>query len=173
MKTVKLIIIVTVLIVFGFSSTLQAQNSMNMNMPSSKTETLKVWGNCEMCKTRIEDAVKEEGATNATWDQKTKLLTLTFNPSKTSLDAFGKKLASVGHDTENYRADDKVYEALPACCKYERAAAAQKADYTCPMHPEVHSDKPGKCPKCGMPLVKKDAAKTDASKSKQSMSSMR
>ncbi len=27
--------------------------------------------------------------------------------------------------------------------------------YTCPMHPEVISDKPGSCPKCGMDLVKK------------------
>jgi hypothetical protein len=25
--------------------------------------------------------------------------------------------------------------------------------YTCPMHPDVKSDKPGKCPKCGMSLV--------------------
>ncbi len=25
--------------------------------------------------------------------------------------------------------------------------------YTCPMHPEVVSDKPGRCPKCGMTLV--------------------
>lgn len=29
--------------------------------------------------------------------------------------------------------------------------------YTCPMHPEIISDKPGKCPKCGMDLVMKDA----------------
>ena len=28
--------------------------------------------------------------------------------------------------------------------------------YTCSMHPEVKSDKPGKCPKCGMELVKRD-----------------
>jgi hypothetical protein len=28
--------------------------------------------------------------------------------------------------------------------------------YTCSMHPEVKSDKPGKCPKCGMELVKQD-----------------
>ncbi len=30
-----------------------------------------------------------------------------------------------------------------------------KVQYTCPMHPEVVSDKPGKCPKCGMALVEK------------------
>jgi YgiT-type zinc finger domain-containing protein len=30
--------------------------------------------------------------------------------------------------------------------------------YTCPMHPEIITDKPGKCPICGMTLVKK---KTD------------
>lgn len=30
---------------------------------------------------------------------------------------------------------------------------SSKIIYTCPMHPEVKSDKPGKCPKCGMNLV--------------------
>ncbi len=30
------------------------------------------------------------------------------------------------------------------------------AQYTCPMHPEVVSDKPGTCPNCDMDLVKKD-----------------
>ena len=34
---------------------------------------------------------------------------------------------------------------------------AKTVQYTCPMHPEVVQDHPGKCPKCGMALVvKKD-----------------
>ncbi len=37
-----------------------------------------------------------------------------------------------------------------------------KVQYTCTMHPEVLSDKPGKCPKCGMTLVKKETAKKPA-----------
>lgn len=38
----------------------------------------------------------------------------------------------------------------------------QGITYVCPMHPEVTSDKPGKCPKCGMKLVKKAAANKPA-----------
>lgn len=34
-----------------------------------------------------------------------------------------------------------------------------KTTYTCPMHPEVVSDQPGNCPKCGMKLVPKEKAK--------------
>jgi Cu(I)/Ag(I) efflux system membrane fusion protein len=30
-----------------------------------------------------------------------------------------------------------------------------KVQYTCPMHPEIVSDKPGACPKCGMALIEK------------------
>jgi hypothetical protein len=30
------------------------------------------------------------------------------------------------------------------------------AIYACPMHPEVTSATPGKCPKCGMTLIKRD-----------------
>lgn len=32
------------------------------------------------------------------------------------------------------------------------AKSAKPDEYTCPMHPEVRSDRPGSCPKCGMAL---------------------
>ena len=33
--------------------------------------------------------------------------------------------------------------------------------YTCEMHPEVVTNKPGKCPKCGMSLVEKKDTKNE------------
>ena len=45
----------------------------------------------------------------------------------------------------------------------------QSIKYTCPMHPEVITDKPGKCPKCGMTLVeKKETTKNKMHQSKDS-----
>lgn len=43
----------------------------------------------------------------------------------------------------------------PAIKKVQAKPAVKKAIYTCPMDPEVKSDKPGDCPKCGMHLEKK------------------
>ena len=36
--------------------------------------------------------------------------------------------------------------------------STEKIVYTCTMHPEVRSDKPGDCPICGMKLVKMDTS---------------
>jgi len=44
-----------------------------------------------------------------------------------------------------------------SCCGGTSASkkdTVSSAKYICPMHPEVTSDKPGKCPKCGIDLVK-------------------
>lgn len=49
-------------------------------------------------------------------------------------------------------------------------------EYACPMHPEVKSDKPGKCFKCGMSLVetkqKKETKKEEAPLIKKKMQAM-
>jgi hypothetical protein len=39
------------------------------------------------------------------------------------------------------------------------AVAAMADYYTCPVHPQVHKTKPGKCPICGMKLVLRRVSK--------------
>ncbi len=46
---------------------------------------------------------------------------------------------------------------------------AQPATYTCVMHPEIHSSKPGNCPKCGMKLVKEKPKANADNKAKDDM----
>ncbi|MGC4032965.1 MAG: multicopper oxidase domain-containing protein [Tepidisphaeraceae bacterium] len=43
----------------------------------------------------------------------------------------------------------------PSGATSKPAAAASGKKYTCPMHPEIVRDEPGKCPICGMKLVEK------------------
>ncbi len=86
-----------------------------------KTEKIKIFGNCGMCKSRIEKAVSSlEGVTKADWDKETKMLEVSFDESKLKLDDVHKAVAAVGHDTEKEKASDEVYNALAGCCKYER-----------------------------------------------------
>jgi hypothetical protein len=44
----------------------------------------------------------------------------------------------------------------PASPRSNEANADARVTYTCPMHPEVISSSPGRCPSCGMQLQPKD-----------------
>lgn len=55
------------------------------------------------------------------------------------------------------RSEGEVSHAVGRDSAPAQAAQAAQEVYTCPMHPEVRSEKPGKCPKCGMTLVKAQA----------------
>src|SRR5690606_33830574 len=96
------------------SSTLFAQTA------TEKTDTIKVYGECGMCKNRIQKTLKIDGISSAVWDVDTKLLTVTYNPASITNDVIQQKIAAVGHDTEKYKANDKEYDQLPGCCHYER-----------------------------------------------------
>lgn len=52
--------------------------------------------------------------------------------------------------------DKESFEMIDQQQKKENIA---KVVYSCPMHPEIIQDKPGKCPKCGMNLVSKEIKK--------------
>ena len=61
-----------------------------------------------------------QGVTKATWNDKDEILTVTFDSAKTTTMKIEDAIAKVGHDTENMKATDKAYNALPGCCKYDR-----------------------------------------------------
>lgn len=122
MKTIKFI--VTAMIAVATSAITFAQTPSPM--ASDKTETIKVSGQCEMCKARIEKAAKIDGVSMAEWNKDTKVLTLAYNPSKVTSDAVQKSIAAAGHDTEKFKATDAAYKSLPSCCQYDRTGSASK-----------------------------------------------
>lgn len=88
---------------------------------NTSTEKFKVYGNCGMCEKTIEKAAKEvNGVKKAKWDQKTKMIEVTYDANETNLDAIHQAIADVGYDTSKAKAKDEVYEALHSCCKYDR-----------------------------------------------------
>jgi hypothetical protein len=94
------------------------------------------------------------------------------------LGAAGKGKATMPRDDPGAVAGDDLAKTLAWADAFDRAhptesTPAPSADdagsggatvYTCPMHPEVTSDKPGRCPKCGMKLVPKKPASPEGKK---------
>ena len=114
MKNLKNVILMLFAILF--SSNLIASSK------GDETSSFKVYGNCEMCKARIEKALmKNKNVKKANWDVKTKKLTVTYDSSKITLDELHKTVAHVGHDTDKVKANDAIYHKLDGCCQSERA----------------------------------------------------
>ena len=91
-----------------------------------KNETVKVSGNCGMCKKKIEKAAKSAGAKTASWDAEKQSLSVSFPDGKTNLLKIETAIAEVGYDTQDVLATAEAYEALPGCCKYERTITLEK-----------------------------------------------
>ena len=91
------------------------------SLAQTKTETVKVLGNCSMCKQRIEKAAAVPGVIKASWDVKSKLFTANYERQKVSFRTIQEKIAASGHDTELVKAKDLAYNNLPGCCMYERS----------------------------------------------------
>ena len=95
----------------------QAQESKNKNAKY----TIDVNGNCDLCKKRIEKAAfSVVGVKSAVWDVETHELVLILNEEKTTVLDVKKAIANVGHDTDEAKATNEVYEKLHGCCQYER-----------------------------------------------------
>ncbi|WP_179375752.1 heavy-metal-associated domain-containing protein [Winogradskyella wichelsiae] len=83
-----------------------------------------VRGNCGMCKSTIEDAVKAvDGVTEATWDVSKKKIDVSFDATKTDAIALHNAIAASGYDTDKVAGSEVAYKGLPDCCKYEHDMA--------------------------------------------------
>ncbi|MES2566773.1 MAG: heavy-metal-associated domain-containing protein [Bacteroidota bacterium] len=87
---------------------------------SQKTETFKVWGNCEKCKVTIENSVSVDGVTEKDWNVESKLMTVKFDTMKVTLNGIQQLISKAGYDNDGFYGDDYAYAKLPACCQYDR-----------------------------------------------------
>lgn len=120
MKAIKMLFTVAILLVtVSFAS---AQSDKTQRTIGIKTETIKVSGTCSMDKRRIETAANSvEGIKYSSWDEYTQVLTIKYSVfKKNAADNVQRKVASVGNDTEKFKADDSVYNNLPDCCHYRK-----------------------------------------------------
>ncbi|MFN3405910.1 MAG: heavy-metal-associated domain-containing protein [Cytophagaceae bacterium] len=88
--------------------------------------SFKVFGNCTMCKERIENSLKKDGIVRAEWDVETKILSLTYNPHMIHLQNVVEWITESGHDTEMAKANNEVYSKLPKCCQYRKSEESEK-----------------------------------------------
>lgn len=96
-------------------SDMQTQNT---SVTGQQKDSLKVYGLCGMCKTRIEKAAKSiKGIKDASWNSSTDMLAYTYDGTVKKEDV-SNAMNAVGHDTELGKAPDNVYNELPGCCKY-------------------------------------------------------
>lgn len=93
---------------------------------NTKTQNVKVYGNCGMCKTNIETAANKKGVSKAVWDKDNKTAILTFDSTKTNADAILKNIALAGYDNQNFLAPNDAYNKLVECCQYERKKTNSK-----------------------------------------------
>src|ERR1700754_423481 len=99
---------------------------------TAKTEIIKVWGNCGMCKTTIEKAAKKAGAKTADWNEDSKQLKVTYAENKTSSAKIQEAIARSGYDTQDFTAVQTAYDNLHGCCRYDRKNAdATNAKHCC------------------------------------------
>lgn len=128
----QLLVAITVLLSFAVC---------NAQIKNSVTETVKVSGNCGMCKTTIERAGSLKNTAKVDWNSDTQMAKLTYDSKKTNQEEILKRIALSGYDSEKFLAPDDVYKNLHGCCQYDRVAkVAVKEENTSMASSEGHSN---------------------------------
>lgn len=106
---------------------------------NAKTESVKIYGNCGMCKTTIEKAGNSKKVAQVDWNKDAKMATLTYDPNKTNKDEILKRIALAGYNSNQFLAPDDVYAKLPQCCKYERLKKTETVKVELKVHHSKHN----------------------------------
>lgn len=115
--------------------------TINAQIKNSKTETVKIYGNCGMCETKIEKAGTIKKVAKVDWNQETQMATLTYDTKKTNQDEILKRIALAGYDSDKFLAPDDVYNNLHGCCQYDRVAkVAVKEEIKVEETTEIHNN---------------------------------
>ncbi|AZB31289.1 DUF3347 domain-containing protein [Chryseobacterium balustinum] len=96
---------------------------------NAKTETTKIYGNCDMCKSTIEKSGNVKNVAMVNWDKDSKMATITYDSKKTNEQEILKRIANAGYDSESFYAPDDVYAKLPSCCQYKRNKTTAMDDH--------------------------------------------
>ena len=112
----KKLIVVMLIMLAGFTTQAQEKKSKNAK------HDIEVKGNCGQCKARIEKAAYGvKGVKSAAWNEETQDLQVIVDETKCSVSDVRAAVAKAGHDTDNVKAEDKDYNSLHSCCKYDRS----------------------------------------------------
>ena len=96
--------------------------SLFLSKDTKTTTSFTVYGNCDMCKERIETALDRPGILTAYWSKDEEKVFITYRNDKFEEIQLHNIIAMVGHDTEKVKSDNVVYNNLPPCCHYRKEA---------------------------------------------------
>ena len=78
-------------------------------------------GQCEHCKETLEKNLRfEKGVKKVAFDEKTHVVTVKYDETKTNLKDIQIAISKLGYDADSIPADPKAYEKLNACCKKKK-----------------------------------------------------
>jgi copper chaperone CopZ len=86
--------------------------------------TFIVKGNCGHCKERIQEAVDLRGVSFANWDSESQELHIVYRKNKISLEAIEAAILGAGHDLNDKKAKDSVYNDLAKCCQFRNGKSS-------------------------------------------------
>src|SRR5258705_11639399 len=99
MKTLNIVLSFVFIIAAMFTA-----NAQKASIGSLQKENIKVWGECGMCKKKIEKAAITAGAETASWNEDNKVLAVAYQTRKSNAASIQQAVAAVDYDTKDLTA---------------------------------------------------------------------